>query len=254
MLNRFWDDLYQKSQKIQLQQEAVAPTSLNQDLKKDAHISPDNSEWLPSPAKGVKRLLLEREGGEKTIRATSIVSYEADSRFAPHQHPLGEEFLVLSGTFSDEHGDYPAGTYVRNPPGSSHAPFSENGCMIWVKLQQFAPEDSKSVVTALPENNEHFDLHQQGLLSNVLFDDYETVSFHKALENTAIGSEQLSGLSRRQEHTGHPKGTEILLLDGRLHVNEHAYETGDWIRLAAHQPVHINIEQGAHFLMKTGHL
>ena len=57
----------------------------------------------------------------------------------------GEEFLVVSGTFSDEHGDYEAGTYVRNPVGSSHKPYSKDGCIIFVKLWQMVPEDQEFV-------------------------------------------------------------------------------------------------------------
>ena len=69
-------------------------------------------EWIASPAGGVDRKMLDRIGDEKA-RATSIVRYAADSAFPEHEHPLGEEFYVLEGVFSDEHGDYPAGTYVQ---------------------------------------------------------------------------------------------------------------------------------------------
>lgn len=79
--------------------------------------------WTTSPLPGVTRRVLDRVGDE-VARATSIVRYAAGSRFDAHGHPGGEEILVLDGVFSDEHGDYPAGTYPRNPPGSRHAPFS----------------------------------------------------------------------------------------------------------------------------------
>jgi ChrR-like protein with cupin domain len=52
---------------------------------------------------------------------------------------------VLEGVFQDEHGDYPTGTYVRNPPTSSHTPASEAGCTIFVKLWQFDPHDRTPV-------------------------------------------------------------------------------------------------------------
>src|SRR5689334_9641906 len=104
--------------------------------------------WVPSPEAGVERRMLERSGGEVAI-ATSIVRYAAGSRFSSHAHGLGEEFLVLEGTFSDEHGHYPVGTYVRNPPGSSHAPFSDPGCTIFVKLRQMA-EDEPELLRVFP--------------------------------------------------------------------------------------------------------
>jgi anti-sigma factor ChrR (cupin superfamily) len=79
-------------------------------------------------------------------RATTIVRDAPQSRFSAHAHDRGEEFLVLDGVFADEHGIYPAGTYVRNPPGSSHAPYSDEDCTLFVKLRQFQPEDLARVV------------------------------------------------------------------------------------------------------------
>jgi hypothetical protein len=101
--------------------------------------------WLGSPEQGVVRKLLERDG-EEVARATSIVRYAPESSFPPHVHERGEELLVLDGVFSDEYGDYVAGTYVRNPPGSKHRPFSRGGCTIFVKLRQFAGDDQERVV------------------------------------------------------------------------------------------------------------
>jgi quercetin dioxygenase-like cupin family protein len=101
--------------------------------------------WIASPERGVVRKLLERDGGE-IARATSIVRYAPGTSFPSHVHELGEELLVLEGVFSDEHGDHVAGTYVRNPPGSRHRPFSRSGCTIFVKLRQIAPDDRAHVV------------------------------------------------------------------------------------------------------------
>ena len=96
---------------------------LNMDFSQRIVIDSAQAAWQPSPAAGIERKLLEREEAERG-RATSIVRYAAGSRFNTHEHPLGEEIFVLDGVFSDETGDYPAGTYLRNPPGSAHAPFS----------------------------------------------------------------------------------------------------------------------------------
>jgi anti-sigma factor ChrR (cupin superfamily) len=101
--------------------------------------------WLPSPSAQVHRKLLERDGGE-VARATSIVRYAPGARFNAHQHALGEEILVLEGIFSDETGDYGPGTYIKNPPGSSHSPFSELGCTLFVKLRYMDPLDLEPVV------------------------------------------------------------------------------------------------------------
>lgn len=123
--------------------------SLNADHARVAWVQAAHSPWVPSPAPGVQRRLLERNGGEEA-RATSIVRYAAGSSFTPHEHPAGEEFLVLCGVFSDEHGDYPAMTYVRNPPGSRHQPFSAEGCTIFVKLRQMRSSPTHSRVLCPP--------------------------------------------------------------------------------------------------------
>jgi len=109
-------------------------------LKAVEHAS--RKEWIVSPSPGVFRKMLDRDG-EEVARATSLVRYDPDSHFPRHTHGGGEEFLVLEGVFSDEHADYRAGTYVRNPIGSSHAPFVKPGCVIMVKLRQMT--DSSEV-------------------------------------------------------------------------------------------------------------
>src|SRR6266704_5630699 len=108
---------------------------VNADFSRRVVIATDEMPWIPSPQAGVERRPLDRIGGE-VARATSLVRYAPASAFAAHTHGLGEEFLVLDGVLSDEHGDYPTGTYVRNPPGSRHSPRTAPGCMILVKLRQ----------------------------------------------------------------------------------------------------------------------
>ena len=119
----------------------IKPEAINIDLRKRAVVHETPAHWLATPMPGVERRYLERDGGESARRATTIVRYAAGSRYSPHTHNLGEEYLVLAGIFSDEAGDYPTGTYVRNPRGSSHEPFSTNGCTIFVKLCQIAEND-----------------------------------------------------------------------------------------------------------------
>jgi len=108
--------------------------NINADYSKKIVINHYDLPWIQSPESGVERRMLERLGGE-VAKATSIVRYQPDSQFQMHTHEFGEEILVLDGIFSDETGNYPAGTYVMNPPGSSHAPFSETGCTLFVKLR-----------------------------------------------------------------------------------------------------------------------
>jgi hypothetical protein len=117
---------------------------INADRTRFAVVHGGQLPWQPSPEPGIERRLLERIGGEVAL-ATSIVRYQAGHRFPSHMHGLGEEFFVLGGTFSDEHGHYPSGTYVRNPPESRHAPYSDDGCVIFVKLRQMHVADRQSI-------------------------------------------------------------------------------------------------------------
>ena len=117
---------------------------LNMDMNKQCIIDSNNESWQPSPRECVWRKPLAREGAERG-HATSIVRYDAGASFHAHNHPAGEEILVLSGTFSDETGNFGAGTYFRNPAGFRHAPFSERGCELFVKLHQFQSSDDERV-------------------------------------------------------------------------------------------------------------
>src|SRR6516164_1486581 len=117
---------------------------LNADFTKRAVVHAAKLDWKASPMPGVERRMLDRIGDE-VARATSIVRYIPESQFSPHVHDGGEEFLVLEGVFQDEHGDFPAGCYIRNPPTSSHTPGSASGCTIFVKLWQFDPDDRTHV-------------------------------------------------------------------------------------------------------------
>ncbi len=171
--------------------------------------------WVPSPAQGVERVMLDRVGDEAAV-ATSLVRYAAGSRFPRHEHPGGEEFLVLDGVFSDEFGDYGAGTYVRNPPGSGHAPRSDAGCLLFVKLRQFDDSDTCARVVetrvAAPESDHpvRHVLHQHG-------DERVWMLHGRAGQSVRLGWHELV--------------REILSVDGRQLVEDHDLEPTAWLRL-----------------------
>jgi hypothetical protein len=120
------------------------------DFSQPACVTPAEFQWIPSPEPGVERVMLDRIGDEVAV-ATSLVRYGPGAKFGKHEHAFGEEFLVLDGEFGDEHGRYPAFTYVRNPPGSGHSPFAEPGCVIFVKLRQFDITDQRQAVVRLDD-------------------------------------------------------------------------------------------------------
>lgn len=118
---------------------------IHSDFSKPVILNSDQYDWVPSPQHGVERVMLDRIGAEKA-RATSIVRYAKLSSFPSHQHPQGEEILVLSGTFSEQGVDYPAGWYLRNPDGTSHQPSSLDGTIIFVKLRSVHDKFHRTLV------------------------------------------------------------------------------------------------------------
>ncbi|MGE5318749.1 MAG: cupin domain-containing protein [Hyphomicrobiaceae bacterium] len=88
-----------------------------------------NRPWLPGLVPGLSVMPLHQHQHEHA----ALVRWQPETYFQPHAHFGGEEILVLSGTFEDEHGSYPAGTWIRSPHMSRHQPFSRTGCTIYVK-------------------------------------------------------------------------------------------------------------------------
>ncbi len=92
-------------------------------------INTNKAEWLPGQIEGLHVMPLHEYGTEQV----ALVRWEPGTRFTKHIHSQGEEIFVLSGTFADEYGTYPQGTWIRNPAGSEHTPYSDGGCVIYVK-------------------------------------------------------------------------------------------------------------------------
>ena len=91
----------------------------------------DRMDWRQGMVPGLKVTSLH----EGLTKHTALVRWAPDTRFNPHTHVGGEEILVLAGVFRDEHGAYPAGTWIRSPHMSHHRPFTEaEGATILVKV------------------------------------------------------------------------------------------------------------------------
>jgi anti-sigma factor ChrR (cupin superfamily) len=213
---------------------------LNMDFAERVVINTNSQPWQESPSYGVWRKPLSREGAENG-HATSIVRYDPGTSFAPHNHPGGEEIMVLEGVFSDENGDYPAGTYIRNPKGSSHAPHSKEGCTLLVKLNQFQDGDDEQVTI----DTHHTDWFAgQGELKVMPLHNFNGTS--TALVHWPAGAYFLP-----HNHAG---GEEILVLSGEV-IDEHGrYPAGSWIRsphMSKHDP---HVEVDTTILVKVGHL
>lgn len=216
---------------------------INANFNERVVINTNQMSWTPSPMPGVERKMLDRIG-EEIARATSLVRYAPDSHFSAHTHGGGEEFMVLEGEFNDAAGCYPAGTYVRNPLGSSHAPWAgAEGAVIFVKLHQFDLQDAAHCVIQTREQ-----LWYQGMVPGL-----KVMPLHEfGAEHVALVKWAPNTRFNPHQHWG---GEEILVLEG-VFCDEHGvYPAGSWLRsphLSKHQP--FTGPEGALIYVKTGHL
>ncbi len=215
------------------------------DRKQRCVIETASNEWLPSPSKGVWRKPLEREAAEHG-QVTSIVKYEPDTFFPAHSHPSGEEIFVLSGVFEDENGSYPAGSYLRNPPGSSHTPGSSVCCELLVKLNMFDLQDQKQIAL-----NTHKAAWLPGLVDGLTVMPLHEFASDDFAEHTALVRWQTGTHFSPHRHMG---GEEIFVLEGTFEDEYGRYPTGTWMRSphdSTHQPFS---NEGCLILVKVGHL
>ena len=214
---------------------------LNADLSRPATVDSAALAWVASPMAGVERRMLERDGDE-VARATSLVRYAPGSAFSPHTHGAGEEFLVLEGVFSDETGDFPAGFYVRNPPGSRHTPASAPGTAILVKLRQMPPEETAAV---------RLDTRDPALWRDLGQGRQEAVLFEAPWERVVM-------LRLAPGHAGAaetwPRGVELFVVEGDVAIDGTTHRPGAWLRLPPDSRLTLASQEGALLYRKTGHL
>lgn len=214
---------------------------INADFSQRIVLHTRDMPWVASPVAGVDRRMLDRLGDE-VARATSIVRYAPDSRFSPHIHTGGEEFLVLEGVFEDEHGSYPRGSYIRNPPTSKHTPGSTPGCTIFVKLWQFDLADRNQIRIDINRPEISMIEHRDRTTIPLFRDKYEAVRVERLQPGAALDLD-CNG------------GAELLVLEGDL------VESGDWLQRHAwcRMPDGYGVsgragESGCLLWIKSGHL
>lgn len=219
-------------------------SGLNNDFSKRVVVRTESMAWQPSPSPSVWRKRLDLAGDAEASRVTSVVRYDARSRFHQHPHPDGEEILVLSGVFSDEHGDYPAGSYLLNPEGFSHAPFSDEGCVLFVKLRQYRGLD-RAQIKVDTGARAFMPASASGVQSLPLYSE----PVHP--EQMSIKRLQPGGVLPAETHLG---GAEIFLLEGQLEVERDRYDKGTWLRFPAGPRPALTSRQGCRFYFKCDHL
>ena len=213
----------------------------------------DPTKYIASPAYGVNRFMLDRIGDEKA-RATTIVEYSPNSKFPEHTHIGGEEFLVLKGTFKDQFGEFPAGTYVRNPIDSVHAPWvDEDGCTIMVKLLQMAEGKEKDPL--------HIDLNKQKETDGkktdfgTILDLYDNEFTGEHVEMCWVDPNKPFPSTEK----GLKEGEELFIMEGSLLIDSEEYVQWGWLRFPVeadsnHRSKLMSGPQGAQVYRKVGHL
>lgn len=215
---------------------------INGDLSVRAAAHTDRMAWSPSPSGTVWRKRVHLVGPPEAGQVTSVVRYEPGATFPSHDHPDGEEILVLDGVFSDEHGDWPAGTYLLNPEGFRHAPFSKQGCRLFVKLRQFPGRERQHVVV----DTNALDWQPgagSGIASKVLYkqagfaDEVHLERWHAGINLGVLHYEQ---------------GAELFVLDGEFSDESGGHSRGGWLRLPPGSEHHPRTDKGCELYIKRG--
>lgn len=216
--------------------------NLNADLTERAVMHAADMDWQPSPSPSVWRKRFYRDGPAEAGIVTSVVRYDRGSEFPTHHHPGGEEIFVLDGMFSDEHGDYPAGTYLLNPDGTSHAPFSKDGCTLFVKLRQYAGEGR----TQVEMNTNVLDWQartETGIWQIPLYRQGGYRDWTMLLKIDP-GAES--------PHHSHPNGEEVFVIDGEFSDEFGTYPAGTWTRSPPGSSHAVRSEKGATLYVRFG--
>jgi anti-sigma factor ChrR (cupin superfamily) len=222
-------------------------SGLRDDLAQLAIVHTDELAWQPSPSATVWRKRLELRGDVERGRVTSVVRYDPESSFPPHDHPEGEEILVLAGTLSDDQGDFPAGTYILNPPGFRHAPHSREGCVVFVKLRQYAGADRPHVVVDTRSAAWKPLAGAAATAGVTTLPLYAQPGFPEtiALVRARAGAELAQGF---------PGGGEIFVVSGGFADEHGRYRAGSWARYPAGSQHRAVFSADSELYLKTGHL
>ena len=205
------------------------PHAINGDLAVRVAVDTAAMPWTPSPSGTVWRKRVHLVGPAEAGQVTSVVRYDPGSTFHSHAHPDGEEILVLDGVFSDEHGDWASGTYLLNPEGFRHAPFSREGCVLFVKLRQF-PGRTRTHVALRSDELPWEPAARAGVSVRTL---YSQAGFSDTMRLERWVADARPG---RVEY---PNGAELFVVSGAFADEDGRFGRGTWLRLprgAAHSP------------------
>ncbi len=219
-------------------------TRLNADMSRRVVIDTSAMAWQPSPSPSVWRKRLDLIGDAEAGRVTSLVRYDADSRFPAHPHPDGEEILVLDGVFSDQHGDFPAGWFLLNPDGVRHTPGSKTGCVLFVKLRQYPGPDRRRAAIDTGALDWQ-PAEAEGIWTKPL---YAQPPYPETMALMRFGA----GAARPARNI--PGGEEVLVIEGTLEDDHGQYGAGCWIREPGPRRGAMSSRDGCVLYVKSGRL
>jgi len=217
---------------------------LHGDMSQRVVVDTREMDWHASPSGHVLRKRLHLVGPAESGQVTSLVRYLPGSSFPEHEHPQGEEIFVLKGVFSDQLGDAEEGSHLLNPEGFRHAPFSEPGCLILVKLRQY---DGEARPYQRTDTNDMpwLSTDQPGVEEKRLFQDSrfpEVTRLERWAPGASPGPRQFEG------------GAEFFVIEGALADRDGRYPGGTWLRLPAGTDFDAHSENGCVVYLKTGAL
>ncbi|MEM0952839.1 MAG: cupin domain-containing protein [Pseudomonadota bacterium] len=215
---------------------------LNGELTRPARVATAGMNWTASPSGSVLRKRVHRVGPAESGQVTSVVQYQAKSQFPRHEHPEGEEILVLDGVFSDEHGDWPAGSYLLNPEGFAHSPFSREGCVLFVKLRQYPGTERQQLQvqtdnlswepTPFAGRAQKPLYHQSGFADRMRLERWQSLASDLAMN--------------------WQDGVEIFVIAGHFDDENDSYAPGSWLRLPPGSQQHIAQDADVTLYIKEG--
>ncbi|MEC9347897.1 MAG: cupin domain-containing protein [Pseudomonadota bacterium] len=202
-------------------------------------------DWQPSPSPGVWRKRLELVGDSEKGMVTSVVKFAPGAQFSDHAHPLGEEVLVLDGTFADEHGTYPRGSFTLLPTGSRHHPVTPEGCTLFVKLCQYSGADRPTKRLDSTDAAAWIQTGPGRRIFPVFNEDKWPEKIYLARLDPGV---------RIPLHDHAAGGEELFVIEGSLADENGHYRAGTWLRFAPGSEHAPYTDTGCLLYVKIGHM
>ena len=224
--------------------ENMSADGINSDLNQLVVVHTTGMDWQASDSGTSWHKPLDLVSAPAGGRMTSLVRYDPGTVLPEHAHPGGEEILVLEGVLSDQHRDYPPGSHLLNPEGFSHAHSSRNGCVLFVKLKQYAGNGRQHIVADTRRR-----VWQSGDDDGVgVIPLYSEEGYPEEIQLVRLSAKTVAA-----SHV-HEGGAEVLVLEGS-YTDEHGrYRQGSWVRYPDHTIHRLQTKTGCTYYLKTGHL